>query len=391
MAKGDIIEHVHNADYDVGSLNIVFSEAPNEGDILLFWVGIKSGAGAVDGPLSGITQIATLTYDSEGTIWARRSDGTDTDTFTFPLTSASRIGISAVRIEGPYDDLSVVNVYPISTGANTEDESPITIPSSAETAAANLRAFVSAFFMYPTVPDPATWSNGFVALDDYVMQNASWRIAHQTFDLGDSVQSSTSSLGSAYGKKILVTVDLGSGEPTPTYLLGIYQSSLNSFETFNMPMVIPKNTATAALRRIPIRLFENVLGEDNELIPADITVTGEKVSLSFGGGSPADSTNDIVKVNGATGRYYLELTQSEANTALGPVDGSLQPTGCALTYMAAVIGPEDSMTAGDTSEDIADAIITAAGTTPIPANVKEINDATVLGNGTDADLWRGDA
>lgn len=100
-----------------------------------------------------------------------------------------------------------------------------------------------------------------------------------------------------------------------------------------MAYSIPKNSATAAERRVPF-----VLVDATDLItPEDISVTGVKVSLSFGGGTAANSTNDIVKVDGATGRYYVELTQAEANTAIGAVHGYLKPTGCAACYPEAEI------------------------------------------------------
>lgn len=98
---------------------------------------------------------------------------------------------------------------------------------------------------------------------------------------------------------------------------------------------IPKNTATAVERRIPFLLFD----ETDLITPEDITVTGVKVDLSFGGAADAPSTNDIVKVDGTRGMYYLELTQTEANNANGPVQGYLKPTGCAACYIEAQIGP----------------------------------------------------
>ena len=120
-----------------------------------------------------------------------------------------------------------------------------------------------------------------------------------------------------------------------------------------MSFVIPKNTATAVERRIPF-----VLVDATDLItPEDITVTGVKVDLSFGGGTDAPSTNDIVKVDGAKGMYYLELTQTEANNAAGAVHGYLKPTGCAATYLEAQIGPSTALTAGATSTAIADAVV----------------------------------
>jgi hypothetical protein len=39
--------------------------------------------------------------------------------------------------------------------------------------------------------------------------------------------------------------------------------------------------------------------------------------------------------------------------------------------------------------DIAAAVLTAAEATPIHANTKEMNDATVYGNGSPSNLWRG--
>lgn len=145
---------------------------------------------------------------------------------------------------------------------------------------------------------------------------------------------------------------------------GFSGTSLNSFDNFYMPIVIPQNTATATLRRIPFVLVDAT----DFATPEDITVTGVKASLSFNGGTAANSTNDVVKVDGATGRYYLELTQAEANNALGTVHGTLQPTGCARTYLAAIIGPSTSMT--------------EALTEPLDTNLVQINNIPIVGNGT---------
>ena len=117
--------------------------------------------------------------------------------------------------------------------------------------------------------------------------------------------------------------------------------------------VIPKNTANAAERRIPFVLVDAT----DFVTPEDITVTGVKVSLSFGGGTAAASTNDIVKVDGATGRYYLELTQAEANNAVGPVHGHVQPSGCARTYLPALIGPADTFAAALSSLALAEEVL----------------------------------
>jgi hypothetical protein len=98
--------------------------------------------------------------------------------------------------------------------------------------------------------------------------------------------------------------------------------------------IIPSNTSTAALRRV---FFTLVDGTDFTT-PKDITVTGVKASLSIDGGTPANSTNDITKLNGTNGQYYLELTQSETNQTAGTViRGYIKPTGCALTTFSCQI------------------------------------------------------
>ena len=124
--------------------------------------------------------------------------------------------------------------------------------------------------------------------------------------------------------------------------------------------VIPSNTATAALRRIAFTLVDAT----DLITPEDITVTGVKADLSIAGGTPAASTNDIVKVDGADGEYYLELTQAEANQSAGSVvRGWLTPSGCALTKFVAQIGP-----AGVMAEPL---------TEPVDANVTQWNGTNV--------------
>jgi hypothetical protein len=137
--------------------------------------------------------------------------------------------------------------------------------------------------------------------------------------------------------------------------------------------IIPANSATAALRRIAFTLVDAT----DLITPEDISVTGVKVSLSIDGGTPANSTNDIVKVSGSTGEYYLELTQTEANQTAGAlVRGALTPSGCALTKLTAQIGPggvfattvdanvvqvSGDSTAADTLELFAEALDQATG------------------------------
>ena len=141
--------------------------------------------------------------------------------------------------------------------------------------------------------------------------------------------------------------------------------------------VVPSNSAVAAERRA---FF--VLTDATDLItPEDITVTGVKVSLSLNGATPANSTNDIVKVSGATGLYYLELTQPEANQTPGAkYVGTLQPSGCARAFVAFEIGAAGAFAEPPT--------LNVSGGM-VEANVQQINDATVIGDGTSGNLWRG--
>lgn len=132
-----------------------------------------------------------------------------------------------------------------------------------------------------------------------------------------------------------------------------------------MPFAIPRNTATAVERRIPFVLVDAT----DFVTPEDITVTGVKVALSFGGAADVNSTNDIVKVDGALGMYYIELTQTEANNAPGPIHGHLQPSGCARTYIEAQIGPSGMYSA------------------VVDANVEQVNGVTINGAGTPASPW----
>ncbi len=120
-----------------------------------------------------------------------------------------------------------------------------------------------------------------------------------------------------------------------------------------MAFAIPRNTATAVERRIP---FVLVTAAD-VMVPADINVAGVKANLSFGGAADVNSTNDIVKVDGALGMYYIELTQAEANNAPGPVHGHCRPSGCARTYLEAQIGAGDILTAAPTTTEIRNAIL----------------------------------
>lgn len=123
-----------------------------------------------------------------------------------------------------------------------------------------------------------------------------------------------------------------------------------------MSVLIPKNSPTATLRRIYFTLVDAT----DLFTPEDITVTGVKANLSFNGAASAASTNDIVKVSGTNGEYYVELTQAESNTGLGTVRGWLQPTGCALTKFEGTVGPLESYDSPTTTIAIASGGITSS-------------------------------
>jgi hypothetical protein len=140
-------------------------------------------------------------------------------------------------------------------------------------------------------------------------------------------------------------------------------------------LLIPSNTTTAALRRIPFTLVDAT----DLTTPEDITVTGVKATLSLAGATPAASTNDIVKVNGAAGEYYVELTQAESNQTAGSyVRGWLTPPGCALSKLEAQIGPSDTFAGALTATNIADTILDrdmAAGTDSGSTTVRTVRQA----------------
>lgn len=133
---------------------------------------------------------------------------------------------------------------------------------------------------------------------------------------------------------------------------------------------IPSNTATAALRRISFTLVDAT----DLITPEDISVTGVKVTLSIAGGTPAASTNDIVKVNGTAGEYYIELTQSESNQSDKTViRGWLTPSGCALTkieveVVSAIPSVNTTQIGGQTAS--------AAGTVTFPGTLASTTNIT---------------
>lgn len=163
---------------------------------------------------------------------------------------------------------------------------------------------------------------------------------------------------------------------------------------------IPLNTATASKRRIHFAIVE-----DDGLTFSDLTVTGVKVPLTFADGTEANSTNDIVKES--VGKFYIELTQSEANDGLGIVFGHFVPSSCLPVIIEAYIVPANNDPATSSGPtDIASAVRTELATelaeisaietlldTEFPALTAAVADlptnaelATALGSADDAVL-----
>lgn len=97
---------------------------------------------------------------------------------------------------------------------------------------------------------------------------------------------------------------------------------------------IPKGTTADELARIPFKLVDAT----DLKTPEDITVTGVKVNLSIAGAADAPSANDIVKVDGAAGEYYIQLDATERDAPIcSYIRGWLTPSGCAETVIEAQI------------------------------------------------------
>lgn len=75
-------------------------------------------------------------------------------------------------------------------------------------------------------------------------------------------------------------------------------------------MIFKQSEDTAALRRVPIVAVDATDG----ITPEDVTFGVGEVLLIKNGGAPVATTATAVKVNGATGDYYVELTAAELDT-----------------------------------------------------------------------------
>lgn len=253
------------------------------------------------------------------------------------------------------------------------DASGTLIAAQTSTASSNLGGTTGEIEISKQPTTASAWTLDGVAIYNVALSGASRFSAPATgdsgiiglykFDEGTGTSVADATGGTALTISGTGTWNTGDGAWDATVSTGLYTDG----EDEEM-RVIPSNTATAALRRIPFTLVDAT----DLRTPEDITVTGVKPTLSIDGGTPATATNDIVKVNGANGEYYIELTQAESNQSAGAmVRGWLTPSGCALTKFQA---------------QIAGSAIFAA---TADVNVATINSATVIGNGTSGNLWRG--
>lgn len=146
--------------------------------------------------------------------------------------------------------------------------------------------------------------------------------------------------------------------------------------------VIQQSEGTAARRRIYFSLIDS----SDHFSAKDITVTGVKARIAKNAGTSANSTADIVKLDGTNlpGEYYVELTAAEVDT-VGQISGYLKPTGCDVAVFQASVVAYDPYADGPTTAAIAAAVLSAATVAPIAADVKKVNAVTVDGAGTSLD------
>lgn len=87
------------------------------------------------------------------------------------------------------------------------------------------------------------------------------------------------------------------------------------------------------------------------------------------------------------GAYRVDVPDA-ISTNLGTVYVSLGGVASTVFSVAQlhVVGYSPT---SDNTDDVAQAVMSLAQTTPIEANVVEMNSAPVIGDGTESDLWRG--
>jgi hypothetical protein len=142
-----------------------------------------------------------------------------------------------------------------------------------------------------------------------------------------------------------------------------------------MSFSIPRNTATAGQRTVPF--FVGTAA--NPLAPATTGVVGLQPQISIGGAAYTNTGATVVAVNAASGEYAVVLTTGEVS-AYGPFRIRLDDAAIAPVRVNGIVGPEALFSEPP-------ALNVSGGV--VEANVVQMNDANVIGNGTSGNLWRG--
>lgn len=135
----------------------------------------------------------------------------------------------------------------------------------------------------------------------------------------------------------------------------------------------------------------DILGADPRAASADanlVTINGQTTSASGTVTFPNATLASTTNITAGT-----VTTATNVTTVNGLASGVITATSIASDAITSAKIASDaigaSQVAADAATEIASAVLTAATSTPINANVKQMNDATLLGNGTSGNKWRG--
>ena len=134
----------------------------------------------------------------------------------------------------------------------------------------------------------------------------------------------------------------------------------------------PATTVTHSTSGLTVRYRKNN-GALTAVSPAPQTVAGAHTDGGF--------------VHVADGDYRIDLPDAAVDTLgqtkvyVGGVTG--------VRFTVATLDVVAYSPTADNTTALANAVLTAAESDPIAANVKQMNNATVTGNGTSGNLWRG--
>ena len=148
-----------------------------------------------------------------------------------------------------------------------------------------------------------------------------------------------------------------------------------------------KGAATATLTLVSGR---NVAGSSAGTSTAAATLQ-LVVSMVASAAGIATVTGNVFAALGMVGSSTGSSTATAQKNALGWLYGSSAGS-CTATLTRYATGRLYGSISPFTElspQNLADAVLAAAETSPIHANVQQINDATVLGVGTSGDKWRG--